>query len=80
MRLTFCQKNFKVDFKRDPIEFWTQKIKNMPYEMTSSMYHDFKAKKKLELKWLSGSIIELGRAMNINFDINNEIVHGIKLK
>ena len=39
-----------------------------------------KLKKKLELKWLSGSIIELGRAMNINFDINNEIVHGIKLK
>ena len=73
-------KKFKVDFKRDPIEFWTQKIKNMPYEMTSSMYHDFKAKKKLELKWLSGSIIELGRTMNINFDINNEIVHGIKFK
>ena len=40
-------KKFKVSFKRDPIEFWNQKIKTMPYEMTSSMYHDFKAKKNL---------------------------------
>lgn len=73
-------KKFKVRFKRDPIEFWNQKIKTMPYEMTSSMYHDFKARKKLELEWLSGSIIQLGKSMNLKFETNNEIVKGIKAK
>ena len=73
-------KKFKVSFKRDPIEFWNQKIKTMPYEMTSSMYHDFKAKKKLELDWLSGSIVELGKSLNMELKTNREIVKAIKAK
>jgi len=73
-------KEFKVEFKRDPLEFWINKIKTMPYEMTSSMYHDFKAKKKLELKWLSGSILNLGKSMNMKFEVSSEIVNGIKSK
>ncbi len=73
-------KKFKVSFKRDPIEFWNQKIKTMPYEMTSSMYHDFKAKKKLELEWLSGSIVELGKSLNMELKTNREIVKAIKAK
>ena len=73
-------KKFKVEFKRDPLEFWINKIKTMPYEMTSSMYHDFKAKKKLELKWLSGSILNLGKSMNMKFEVSSEIVNGIKAK
>ena len=71
---------FKVKFKRDPLEFWTNKIKNMPYEMTSSMYYDFKAKKRLELEWLSGLIFELGNSINLDFNVNREIVTGIKVK
>ena len=52
----------------------------MPYEMTSSMYHDFKAKKKLELEWLSGSIVELGKSLNMELKTNREIVKAIKAK
>ncbi len=73
-------KKFKVEFKKDPLDFWIEKIKKMPYEMTSSMFHDFKAKKKLELDWLSGLIINFGESMNMDFEINREIVNGIKVK
>ena len=32
--------------------------------MTSSMYLDFKNSKKLELDWLSGYIVNLGKSKN----------------
>ena len=35
-------KKFGVSFKSDPVEFWLEKIKNMPFNMTSSMHVDFK--------------------------------------
>ena len=49
-------KKFGVSFKSDPVEFWLEKIKKMPFNMTSSMHVDFNNNKKLELDWLSGSI------------------------
>ena len=73
-------KKFNVKFKRDPLAFWIEKINSMPYEMTSSMYLDFKSKKKLELEWLSGFILNLGKSMNLESRISNEIVSGIKAK
>ena len=39
-----------------------------------------KQKKKLELKWLSGSILNLGKSMNMKFEVSSEIVSGIKAK
>ncbi len=71
-------KKFNVKFKRDPLAFWIEKINSMP--MTSSMYLDFKSKKRLELEWLSGSILNLGNSMNIESRITSEIVSGIKAK
>ena len=52
----------------------------MPYEMTSSMYLDFKSKKRLELEWLSGSILNLGKSVDLKTNISHEIVSGIKAK
>ena len=46
-------KNFEVNFKVDPVEYWLHKIKKMPYDMTSSMYIDYINGRKLELEWLS---------------------------
>ena len=81
MKETFnLSKKFGVNFKRDPIEFWNEKIKKMPAEMTSSMYYDFLENKKLELNWLSGSIIELAKKKGINCETHKEIVREIKLK
>ena len=72
-------KKFNVKFKRDPLAFWIEKINSMPYEMTSSMYLDFKSK-KLELEWLSGFILNFGNSMNLESRISSEIVSGIKAK
>ena len=33
--------------------------------MTSSMHHDFEAGNKLELPWLAGAIVRLGRKAGI---------------
>jgi 2-dehydropantoate 2-reductase len=79
MKETFnLSRKFGVDFNRDPIEFWNDKIKKMPAEMTSSMYYDFLEKKKLELDWLSGSIIELAKKKGIKCETHKEIVKKIK--
>ena len=71
-------KKFGVSFKSDPVEFWLEKIKNMPFNMTSSMHVDFNNNKKLELDWLSGSIAVLSKKYNIKCPIHSEIVEGIK--
>ena len=71
-------KKFGVSFKSDPVEFWLEKIKNMPFHMTSSMHVDFNNNKKLELDWLSGSIEALSKNYNIKCPVHSEIVKGIK--
>ena len=58
MRETYnLSKFFGVEFGSDPINYWLEKIKKMPNDMTSSMYIDYTKKKKLELDWLSGFIV-----------------------
>lgn len=37
----------------------------LPAEMYASMYHDLAAGKRLELKWLSGAVVEMGRALGV---------------
>ena len=71
-------KRFGVSFKNNPIEFWLEKIKNMPFDMTSSMHVDFNNNKKLELDWLSGSIETLSKTYNIKCPVHSEIVEGLK--
>ena len=71
-------KKFGVSFKSDPVEFWLEKIKKMPFNMTSSMHVDFNNKKKLELDWLSGSIKVLSKTYNIKCPVHSEIFEGIK--
>ena len=54
-----------------------KKISKMPYEMTSSMYIDFTKNKKLELNWLSGSIVDLCKKNDIECKVHDEIFGGI---
>ncbi len=72
-------KIFKVSFRTDPVEYWLQKIKKMPYEMTSSMYIDYKNGSKLELDWLSGFIVKYSADLDIECKVHKEILDGIKL-
>ena len=79
MQETFNLANFyNVQFKQDPIKFWLKKIENMPYEMTSSMHADHKKNKKLELQWLSGSVVDKSKDAEINCEIHKTIIGMIK--
>ena len=44
------------------------------------MFMDFKKKKKLELDWLSGSVISMGKNFSMSCDAHNKIIEGIKSK
>ena len=66
-----------IEFKDDPIDFWLKKIENMPYEMTSSMHEDSKKNKKLEIQWLSGSILKNCKKLNLNCELHKEFVEKI---
>ncbi len=37
----------------------------LPAEMYSSMYHDLMAGRRLELNWLSGAVVDLGRELGV---------------
>jgi 2-dehydropantoate 2-reductase len=42
----------------------------LPAEMTSSMHHDLERGNRLELGWLSGGVVELGRAVGVPTPMN----------
>ena len=73
-------KLYGVKFKRNPVSFWLEKIAKMPFEMTSSMFMDFKKQKQLELEWLSGFIISHSSKKGFKPRYHQEIVAGIKAK
>jgi len=70
-------KSFNVHFDNDPVEFWLSKIEKMPYDMTSSMFLDYKKKKKLELDWLSGFIVFNSKKKKTKAVVHQEIVEKI---
>ena len=70
-------KSFGVIFKSNPVKYWIKKIEKMPSHMTSSMFIDYKKNKKLELNWLSGSIIRYSQRFGNACPIHKEIVDGI---
>ena len=73
-------KFFNVKFKLNPVEYWLEKIKKMPFDMTSSMYLDYLNKKQLELKWLSGFIVECSKKFGNKCDTHKSILNGIVIK
>jgi len=50
----------------------------LPAEMYSSMYHDLTAGKRLELPWLSGAVVDMGRKLGIETPAHAEFVDGLK--
>ena len=79
MQETFNLANlYNIQFRQDPIDFWLKKIVKMPYQMTSSMHEDHKKNKKLELEWLSGSVVDKSKEAGINCKVHKTIVEMIK--
>lgn len=55
-----------INLKPDLVEKRLAFSEGLPAEMTSSMHHDLKAGKRLELPWLSGAVVELGRELGVD--------------
>ena len=70
---------YNVNFLKNPVDLWIERISKMPYDMTSSMFLDYKNKKRLELDWLSGFVIERSKEFKIECKVHKKIVDGIKL-
>jgi 2-dehydropantoate 2-reductase len=51
----------------------------MPYEMTSSMHYDVMNNKPLELEWLNGAVVRLGKEAGVPTPVNSFIYAALKL-
>src|SRR5262245_58992628 len=54
------------DFAEQRLEF----ADTVAADMTSSMYHDLERGNRLELRWLSGGVVELGRQVGVETPLN----------
>ena len=48
-------------------------------DMTSSMYHDLERGKPLEVRWLSGAVVELGREVGVGTPLNRTVADILSL-
>lgn len=64
------------DFVADRLAF----TDTLPDAMSSSMAHDAAAGKPLELDWLSGAVVRLGRAADVATPVNNAVVAALRLR
>lgn len=58
------------DYAQDRMRF----VDTLPDTMKASMLHDLEAGKPLELRWLSGGVVDLGREVNVPTPANEFIV------
>ena len=61
--------NLPEDYAQKRLAF----VDSLPPEMTSSMHNDLEAGKRLELDWLSGGVVELGKAANLPTPVNRAV-------
>jgi 2-dehydropantoate 2-reductase len=57
------------DYANDRLAF----LDTVPATMTSSMHHDLEKGNRLEVAWLSGGVVELGRAVNVATPANRAV-------
>jgi 2-dehydropantoate 2-reductase len=57
------------DYADDRLAF----LDTVPATMTSSMHHDLEHGNRLEVAWLSGGVVELGRAVNVATPANRAV-------
>jgi 2-dehydropantoate 2-reductase len=58
-----------VDFAEQRLAF----VDGLPEQMTSSMHHDLKAGKRLEVSWLSGGVAQLGERTGVPTPMNRAV-------
>jgi 2-dehydropantoate 2-reductase len=63
------------DFAEDRFNYAT----TVPYGMKASMLHDLERGNRLELDWLAGRVVELGRALGVSVPANTSVYAALKL-
>ena len=61
--------NLPADYAEQRIPFFD----GWPPEMTASMHHDLNAGKPLELRWLSGGVVDLGAKVGVPTPMNRAV-------
>jgi 2-dehydropantoate 2-reductase len=62
-----------VDLPEDQLRISMERADTVSPEMTSSMHHDLQRGNPLEVRWLSGGVVELGRAKGVPTPCNRAI-------
>ena len=62
-----------VDLPEDYAEVRLQLADDVAYDMTSSMHHDLERGNPLEVRWLSGGVVELGQRKAVPTPLNRAI-------
>src|SRR3569623_3364661 len=69
-----------VDLPADHVRAAMERADTVSPEMTSSMHHDLERGNKLEVRWLSGGVVELGRAKGVPTPLNRAIADILALR
>ena len=58
-----------ADYAEQRLEF----ADGVSAEMTSSLHHDLQRGNRLEVRWLSGGVVELGHEVDVNTPLNRAV-------
>ena len=62
-----------VDLAEDHAEVRLQLADDVAHDMTSSMHHDLERGNRLEVRWLAGGVVELGKAKGVATPLNRAV-------
>lgn len=62
-----------VDLAENYADIRLQLADEVAYDMTSSMHHDLERGNRLEVRWLSGGVVELGAAKGVPTPLNRAV-------
>jgi 2-dehydropantoate 2-reductase len=62
-----------VNLAPDYAEVRLKLADDVAYDMTSSMHHDLERGNRLEVRWLAGAVVELGRSKGVATPLNRAI-------
>jgi 2-dehydropantoate 2-reductase len=69
-----------IDLPEDYAERRLKLADDLAPEMTSSMHHDLERGNRLEVRWLSGGVVELGRGVGVSTPLNRAIADILALR
>jgi 2-dehydropantoate 2-reductase len=69
-----------IDLPEDYAEQRLRLADDLARDMTSSMHHDLERGNRLEVRWLSGGVVELGRAVKVPTPLNRAIADILALR